>query len=77
MFTARIVDVVDVLEQGDLDRAACEPEPAPDHLGLDRLEERLDGSVEAPILVKWRFGLVLGRKTGCRFRKRYSALDNE
>ena len=45
MFVARIVEAVDVVEQCDLGRAACGLGPAPDHLSLDYLEERLDGGV--------------------------------
>jgi hypothetical protein len=43
MLAARIVEVVDVVEQRDLVRVAGVPESAPDHLRLDRLQERLDG----------------------------------
>lgn len=42
---SRIVEAVDVLEYGQLRVSARLPRPAPDELGLDRFEERLDGRV--------------------------------
>jgi hypothetical protein len=43
------------------------------------LKSHLPGmvSIEAPIFVKRRFELFLGRKAGCRFRERCSVLGNE
>ena len=45
MSAARVVEAVDVSKQCKLSRAACGLGPPPDHLGFDRLEERLDGGV--------------------------------
>ena len=42
---SRIVKAVDVLEGGQLGVSARVPRLSPDQLGLDRLEERLDGGV--------------------------------
>jgi len=42
---SRIVEAVDVLEDGQLGVSARLPRPSPDQLSLDRLEERLDGGV--------------------------------
>ena len=50
---------------------------ASDQLGLDGFEERLDGGLEAPVFVKWRFELFLGRKAGCRFRELCRVSGNE
>ena len=77
MLTARIVEAVDVFEDRHLSVAARPPGPVPQKLGLDRLEEGFDGSVEAPIFVKPRSGTILGRKAGYRFRGRCSVSDNE
>ena len=45
MPTARVIEAVDVLEDGGLDLAARFPRPAPDQLGLYGLEECLNGCV--------------------------------
>ena len=45
MTTPRIVEAVDVLEEGQLGIAAGRPRPAPDEFGLEGLEEGLDGGV--------------------------------
>ena len=45
MFPARIVEAVDVFEEGDLDLAAGLPVPSPDQFGLQRLEEAFDGGI--------------------------------
>ena len=42
---ARIVEAVDVFEDGQLDVSARVPRPSPNQLSLDRLEERLDSGV--------------------------------
>ena len=48
----------------------CLPIPAPDQLGLNRLEERLDNGVDAPMFVKQEFELILLRRVRCRLRAR-------
>ena len=45
MSPSRIVEAIDVLEDGQLGVSARLPRPAPDHLGLDGLEEGLDSGV--------------------------------
>ena len=45
MPTAWVIEAVDVLEDGGLGLAARFPSPAPDQLGLDGLEEGLDGRI--------------------------------
>jgi len=45
MPTARVIEAVDVLEDGGFGLASCLPCAAPDQFGLDRLEEGLDSSV--------------------------------
>ena len=45
VFAARIVETVDVFEEGDFDLAACLPVSAPDQLCLQRLEQAFDGRV--------------------------------
>ena len=52
MPTARVIEAVDELEDGRLSLSEGLPGAPPDQLGLDGLEEGLDGGVEAPILVK-------------------------
>ena len=52
MFASRVVEAVDVFEEGDFDLAAGLPVAAPDQFGLQRLEEAFDGGIEAPIFVK-------------------------
>jgi hypothetical protein len=52
MPTARVIEAVDVLEDGCLSLSAGFPGAAPDQLGLDGFEEGLDGGVEAPMFVK-------------------------
>ncbi len=42
MFPARVVEAVDVFEEGDFDLAAGLPVAAPDQFGLQRLEEAFD-----------------------------------
>ena len=49
MPAARIIEAVDVLKDGGFCLAAGFPSPAPDQLGLDGLEERLDNGVDAPM----------------------------
>ena len=46
---SRIVETVDVLEDGQLCVSARLPRPSPDQLSLDRLEERLDGGIVVAI----------------------------
>lgn len=43
MPAAGVIETADVLEDSGLDMAARFPWPAPDQLGLDGLEEGLDG----------------------------------
>ena len=49
MSAARIVEDVDVFEDRQLRRSARRPRPLPQQLGLDRLEERLDGRIVVAI----------------------------
>lgn len=50
MPTARVIETVDVLEDGCLSLSACFPRPAPDQLGLDGLEEGLDGGIVMAVI---------------------------
>ncbi len=45
MSMARVIEAVDLLEDGSLGLAAALPVAPPDHLSLDGFEERLDGGV--------------------------------
>ena len=45
MSAARIVEAVDVFEEGDFDLSAGRPVAAPDHFGLEGFEKALDGGV--------------------------------
>ena len=45
MPTARVIEAVDVLEDGRLSLSAGFPRASPNQLGLDRLEEGLNGGV--------------------------------
>ena len=45
MPAARVIEAVDVLKDGGFCLATGFPRPAPDQLGLDGLEERLDNGV--------------------------------
>lgn len=45
MPTARVIEAVDVLEDGGFCLASGLPRAAPDQFGLDRLEEGLNGGV--------------------------------
>ena len=45
MFAARVVEAIDVFEEGDLDVASGVPFAPPDQFGLQGLEEALDGRV--------------------------------
>ena len=45
MLASRVVEVVDVFEEGDLDLATGLPVAAPDEFGLQRLEEAFDGGI--------------------------------
>ena len=49
MFAARVLEAVDVFEDGDLDLAAGLSVPAPDQFGLQRLEEAFDGGIVVTI----------------------------
>ena len=49
MFSARVVEAVDVFEEGDFDLAAGLPGAAPDEFRLQRLEEAFDGGVVVAI----------------------------
>ena len=59
MTATRIVEAIDVLEDGQLCISACVPWPPPDQLCLDRLEEGLDsGVVIAVALAAHRYSLI-------------------
>ena len=45
MFAARVVEAINVFEEGDLDVTPGVPVAPPDQFGLQRLEEALDGRV--------------------------------
>ena len=45
MFAARIVEAIDVFEEGDLDVAPGVPVAPPDQFGLQGLDEALDDRV--------------------------------
>lgn len=45
MFASRVVEAVNVFEEGDLDLATGLPVAAPDEFGLQRLEEAFDGGI--------------------------------
>jgi hypothetical protein len=48
----RIVEAIDVFEDGHLSLPPRLPRVPPNQFSLDGFEERLNGSVEAPIFVK-------------------------
>ena len=52
MPVARVIEAVDVLKDAGFGLATGFPCPAPEQLGLDGLEERLDNGVDAPMFVK-------------------------
>ena len=52
MPAARVIEAVDVLKDAGFSLAAGFPIPAPDQLGLDGPEERLDNGIDAPMFVK-------------------------
>lgn len=52
MAAARIVETVDVFEDGDFGITTRSPGSLPQQRGLDRLEECLDRRVDAPMFVK-------------------------
>jgi hypothetical protein len=52
MPSARVIEAVDVLKDGGFGLATGFPRPAPDQLGLDGFEERLDNGIDAPMFVK-------------------------
>ena len=49
MFPARIVEAVDVFEEGDLDLATGLPVAAPDEFSLQGFEEAFDGGIVVAI----------------------------
>ena len=49
MFPARIVEAVDIFEEGDFDLATGLPVAAPDQFGLQRFEEAFDGRIVVAI----------------------------
>lgn len=49
MFASRVVEAVDVFEEGDLDLATGLPVAAPDEFGLQRFEEAFDGGIGVAI----------------------------
>lgn len=50
--STRIVETVDVFEDGHLSIATCAPGSLPQQFRLDGLEEGFNGSVDAPMFVK-------------------------
>lgn len=52
MPTAGFIEAVDILEDGGFGLTTGLPCAPPDQFGLDRLEEGLNGGVEAPMFVK-------------------------
>lgn len=52
MPAAPVIEAVDLLEDGGFGLATGFPRPAPEQLGLDGLEERLDNGIDAPMFVK-------------------------
>ena len=52
MPSARVIEAVDVLKDDGFCLTAGFPRAAPEQLGLDGLEERLDNGVDAPMFVK-------------------------
>ena len=70
MPAARVIEAVDVLKDAGFGLATVFPCPAPEQLGLDGLEERLDNGVDAPMFVKREFELILLRRVRCRLRAR-------
>ena len=61
MFPARVVEAVDVFEEGDFDLAAGLPVAAPDQFGLQRLEEAFDCGIVVTALPSW---VIVGAKGG-------------
>jgi hypothetical protein len=59
MPAARVIEAVNVLEDAGFGLATDFPRAAPNQLGLDGLEERLDNGVDAPMSVKHEFELIL------------------
>ena len=76
MPAARVIEAVDVLKDAGFGLATGFPTPAPEQLGLDGLEERLDNGVDAPMFVKREFELILLRRVRCRLRARCTFLCN-
>ena len=70
MAPAGVVEPVDVLEDGSFRLPACRPFLAPDQFCLQRLEERLDGGVEAPTFVKRVSAVFQDGADARRFRGR-------
>jgi len=71
--STRIVEAVDVFEDGHLSIATCPPGSLPQQFRLDGLEEGFNGSVDAPMFVKrGRSWLAAGTERG-RFRARCTA----
>jgi hypothetical protein len=52
VFSAWVVEAVDILEESNFDLSAGVPVATPDQFGLERFEEAFDGRIEAPIFVK-------------------------
>ena len=76
MPAARVIEAVDVLKDAGFGLAAGFPRPGPDQLRLNRLEERLENGVDAPMFVKREFELILLRRVRCRLRARCTFLCN-
>ena len=72
----QIGKAVDISGNGLFGAVAGVIDGAPDEIGFQRLEERLDRSVDAPMLVKqifgWLLAAILQRKECGRFRGRCS-----
>jgi hypothetical protein len=52
MPSARVIEAVNVLKDGDFCLAAAFPCPAPDQFGLDGFEERLDNGIDKSVKVR-------------------------
>ena len=77
MLASRVIEPAYVFEDRPLSLSPRLLRLPPDQFSFVGFEECLDGGIEAPVFVKRRFELFLGRKAGCRFRERCSVLGNE
>lgn len=72
MLSFPVIKVHDVLIDGPFCLFTAFKLHPPYQFGLQGLEEGFYDSIEAPIFVKRRFGLVSGRTVGRKFRERCS-----